>query len=432
MSVLSQDVSKLPLRVWRKEPNGARSSVSIKDRGRAGFVSYTLYKPNTYQTATEFLQQLMASLLINGNAYVYVTRNGGNLPDEMRVIHPSHVSPWVTPEGEVYYNISPDPLTIPEIPETSLIPARFVMHFRHQTYQHPLIGISPLQAAAYSASTGLSILRQSSAFFRRMARPSGVLQSPRMLDGDVADRLRTQWQQVYGDNPGNAGKVAVLEDGLEWKPMTMTAADSQLIEQLRFTVEDVARVYRVPIFMLGDMTKASYRNSEVLMRNYYAGSLSYYCRSIEDRMNVFHDLGEDFEVRFDLDELFRAESDVRMNTLKTAVQGGIMKPDEARGKEGLGPVPGGNEVYVQQQMIPLRIAAEGRGVAGATPPNPQVSPPQNDEDDSQDTDETENEDGEDANGEVEAAIAEQAMIERLVSAVQSELTLRGATGGGTL
>jgi hypothetical protein len=206
-----------------------------------------------------------------------------------------------------------------------------------------------------------------------MARPSGVLQTANTLNQRKAEEIKERWQKVYAGQEG-AGDVAVLEAGLEWKPLTMTAVDAQLIEQLRYSVEDVARVYRLPLFMLGDLTKVSYSSSEQLTRIYWAGCLSAHMRSIEWRMSQFFGMdGRREYLEFDLDELFRTELQARTESLARSVLAGIRTPNEARRIEGLNKIQGGDTTFMQQQMVPVSTLAARTDLAqrpSAPPPAP--------------------------------------------------------------
>jgi phage portal protein BeeE len=191
----------------------------------------------------------------------------------------------------------------------------------------------------------------SAAFFRNNSRPSGVLVAPGKISKEVAELLKLKWEENFSG--GRIGRTAVLGDGLKWEPLTLTATDAQLIDQLRYSVEDVARVYRVPLFLLGELSKVSYRNSEQMNRGYYSGCLQYHIEAIEARLDRAFALPEGVYVEFDLEPLLRTEIDIRFNAYKTAIQSGFKTINEVRKKEGDKPLPGGDEPLVQVQYMPL-------------------------------------------------------------------------------
>lgn len=375
VSVISGDIGKLPLRVWRLLSDGGREEATNHP------MTAVLYAPNLYQTHVDFIQQLFVSTLLAGNAYVYLVYDDRNYINEMHVLNPTRVMPLVSPNGLVFYRIAyndalsqtgadyPGPLTLNADydPERDgwIVPARNIMHHRVMTVESPLIGVTPLYAAGMSAAVGAKIISQSQSFFANMSRPSGVLSAPGKISTQTASVLKKYWDDNYTSG-GGSGKTAVLGDGIKWEPLTMTAIDAQLIEQLRWSVEDVARVFRVPGFLLGDLGKVSYRNSETLMRAYYSGCLQYHIESLEARLDRTFGLKSDVVCEFDLETLLRTDLDVRFTAYRTAIQTGFMTLNEVRARENLSKLKGGDEPLIQVQYQPLsRITA---------PPAPTAAP----------------------------------------------------------
>lgn len=378
---IASDISKLPLRVMRPRASG---------EGREPHTNHPLTrlftKPNNYQTSLQFLQHYLGSKLWTGNAYVILFRDARGVAESMHALDPTTVTPSITEDGSVWYHVKADRLN--RLAEDLYIPARDIIHDRAITLFHPLIGVSPLYAAAVSASIGNSISANSEQFFQNMSRASGTLTAPGEIPQTTADRLKKEWDGNYSGL--GFGKVAVLGSGLEWKPLTINAADAQLIEQLRFTVEDIGRVYRVPSFMLGE-TKLTYRNSEQLARMYYQGCLSYHIEALEQCFNQKFEVDRGIEIEFDLSPLFRLETDLRYDTHSKALNAGIKSINEVRADEDLPPVKGGEEPRLQMQYVPLStINAAAAAAMGAQPgaaPAPAPTPEPED-DDEEDDDET--------------------------------------------
>ncbi len=365
IDIISSDIARLPMRHW-KDDGERRQEV------RDSWPCRTLDKPNEYQTGFDLMKQLIASQLYRGNGYLFPIRNRRNQIDELHCLFPDYVWIYRTGTTEYFYNVSAQPLA--DIESAVMVPPRDMFHHRMLTINDPLWGITPMVAAAISSSAGLAILRSSEKFFNRMARPSGVLSTDKSLARQKAEEMKERWQRIYAGEEG-AGDVAVLEEGLQWKPLTMTAVDAQLIDQLRYSVEDVARVYRVPLFMLGDLTKVNYNSSEQLTRIYWAGCLSAHMQSLEWRISQFFGMdGRTEYLEFDLDALFKAEEQARIETLSRSVQGGLRSNNEARRVLGLNPVAGGDTVFMQQQMVPVAQLA-GRSDLNPKPPQmPSTAP----------------------------------------------------------
>jgi HK97 family phage portal protein len=315
----------------------------------------------------------MASKLIAGNTYVLLLYDGRDVVNRMFVLDPRRVLPLVSEDtGDVFYELAIDKVN--GVEEPLVVPARYILHDKMVTLWHPLIGVSPLFSAAVSAMTGGRIMINSERFFANMSRASGVLTGPKIIGEKLAARIKREWEENY--RSGNIGHTAVLGEGLDYKPLTMTAVDAQLIEQLRWTSEDVSRVYRVPGFMLGDLTKLSYRNSEQMARTYYQGCLQYHLESVELALEKALDIPNDQKIEFDLEPLFRTELDSRYKAYETGIRSGFLTINNARAKEGLPPVPGGDEPLVQMQYVPLSVSVELAKVNLENAQNPpEVAPP---------------------------------------------------------
>ena len=343
IDMISNDIARMPMRHWRWE-DGRRSEV--EDSWECG----RLDKPNEYQTGFDLMKGLVSAQLLRGNGYLYALRNRRWQVDTLHGLFPDYVSVYRT-GPDYFYQVSANELA--EIDTARMVPARAMFHHRMAHFNDPLIGVTPMIAAAVSSQAGLAILRQSMRFFQRMARPSGLLQTAKALDRGKAEQIKERFQRIFAGEEG-AGDVAVLEEGLQWQALTMTAVDSDLINQLRYTVEDVARVYGVPLFMLGDLTKATYSSAEQLAQLYLNQCLSAHMKALEWRFSQFFGMNVRREfLAFDTDELLRAELRTRIEALSRGVQGGILTPNEARRVDGRDPVEGGDQIFMQQQMVPV-------------------------------------------------------------------------------
>jgi HK97 family phage portal protein len=368
INTISSDISKLPVLI-----NAVDLDTKARTERPQDYYAMLFRTPNNYQTCADFLFSFVQSFLFQGNAYCYCgKRNGRGEITEMHILNPYRVKPLVADTGEIFYECSEDFLA--GLAPNTIVPERDMIHHRLPLLPgFPLIGVTPVFAAAASSAVGLKILQNSQMFFANSSRPSGFLTAPGKVSEPTANRLSVEWDENYTGS--RYGKTAMLPEGLKWEPVTITAQDAQLIEQLRWSVEDVARVFRVPVFMLGDMTKVSYRNTEQLARAYLTNCLSYYIATIETRFNRAFDFPPTFEVKFDLSALLRTEIDVRYTAYTQALNAGWQTVNEVRSQEGLGPVNGGDEPHVQQQMIPLSSADGKQANAAPTPaPAPNDNP----------------------------------------------------------
>jgi HK97 family phage portal protein len=377
VNVLSQEVASLAIDHWRRD-----AGTGARERVKNSAVVRVLNYPNEYQTRSDFWLYMMRSLLLSGAAYAGASRNNRT---EVRALHPlppSGCHPLVSSTGgDVFYQTSDfgDGL----IDLTTTLPARNVLNPRINCTRHPLIGETPITAFASSVVAGAALQRSVARFFTNAARPSGVLTTPKTLTKPQIEELRDVWNRVTAGD--NAGGTPVLHSELKWEQITMNATDAETIASYQLTVADVAMAYRIPLFMLGDMSKATFRNVESLMRVFYTSSLRFYLEHLENALNRLFELdGVSEYVEFDIEAgLLRGDFEQRMNGLTKGVQGGIFSPNEAREREELPPKSGGDEIYLQRQMVPVSViegmlrAEIARGQA--PPPAPAEPAPDDDE-----------------------------------------------------
>jgi HK97 family phage portal protein len=365
VNTIASDIGKLPIEIYQVDlDDGARTVL------RRDYYAQLFRAPNGFQTCADFLQSFIQSYLLQGNTYCWISkRNGRGEPLEMHVLNPYRVKPLLTESGQIFYECGQDFLA--GIAPNTIIAERDMIHHRLPLLPgYPLIGVTPIFAAAASSALGLQILRDSQQFFGNASRPSGLLSTDQFIAEDLAKRYKQEWDDTYKGQ--EFGKTALLGGGMKWQPLTITAQDAQLIEQLRYSVEDVARVFRVPPFMLGDMSKVTYRNTEHMMRAYLSGCLSWHIEAIQQRFEYAFAFESNFQLRFDLSAMLRTDLDVRYLAYQQGLSGGWLAPNEVRAQEGLPPTEGGDEPRMQSQYVPLSATPAGSG-PGPDAPAPDVA-----------------------------------------------------------
>lgn len=324
-----------------------------------------LRDPNPFQNRIQFFTYWLSCKLLHGNNYALKGRDARGIVTRLFPLDPRRVTPMVTPEGDVYYSLGGSDLA--RIPVGAVVPASEIIHDRGVTLWHPLMGISPIVACSMSATQGMRIQKNSANFFENMSRPSGMLSGPGVIDDVTATRLKSEWEKNYSGQ--NVGRLAVLGDGLKYEPMTIPAGDAQLIEQLKWTVEDVARCFGMPLYKIGAGPVPTAGNVEALESQYYSGCLQILVESIELCLTEGLGLGSGsttgYEVELDLDGLLRMDSATQIEMLVKASGGAFMAPNEARARQNLSGKPGGDTIYKQQQEYSLEALAKRD--AGADP-----------------------------------------------------------------
>ncbi|EOQ2246396.1 phage portal protein, partial [Escherichia coli] len=191
----------------------------------------------------------------------------------------------------------------------------------------------------------------STSFFRNGGRPSGVIEIPGSITEENAKKLKSNWDSGYTGE--NAGKTAILSNGAKYNPTTFSPVDAQTVEQLKMTAEIVCSVFRVPAYKIGVGQPPSSDNVEALEQQYYSQCLQTLIESIELLLDEALETGENESTEFDVTTLLRMDSERRMKTLGDAVKNTLLTPNEARKRENLPPLAGGDALYLQQQNYSL-------------------------------------------------------------------------------
>ena len=348
VTLIATDIAKLGVDLMVEDAQGIHSKI----RGYSPYLA-VLQRPNRHQTWFKFIEQWIVSKLLFGNAYVLKERDQRGIVTDLYVLDPQRVTPLVADDGSVYYRLAKDYLS--QVADTVTVPASEIVHDTMVSLWHPLVGVSPIYACGMSATMGNRIQANSTRFFANASRPSGMLTAPGSISDETAERLKKAWDENYGGR--NIGRLAVLGDGLTYAAMTIPAGEAQLIEQLRWTVDDVARCFHVPLWKLGD--KEPVRVSvESLNQTYYSDCLQAHLESIEALLDDGLALPNGYHVEFNLDALMRMDTAARFTAKGQAVKDGWMAPNEARASEDMPPVAGGESPYLQQQNYSLAALAK--------------------------------------------------------------------------
>jgi HK97 family phage portal protein len=360
-TLIASDISKLRIKLVAKDSDGIWSETSNPA------YSPVLRKPNDFQNRIQFMEAWVLSKLQRGNAYVLKQRDGRGVVVKLYVLDPALVTPLVSDDGSVFYQLSKDPLG--GVEDSIIVPAREIIHDRFNCFFHPLVGLSPIFAGGLAAMQGLAIQNDSALFFQNGAQPGGILTAPGAITDETAARLKAHWDTNFSGK--NSGKVAVLGDGLKYEGMKAKATDSQLIEQLKWSAEVVCSTYHVPPYKISVGTMPSYNNIQSLNVEYYSQCLQVLLESIELCLDEGLGMGETIGTEFDTDNLLRMDSVTQMEVLDKSK--GIMSPNEQRRKIELKPKPGGDSPMLQQQNFSLEALAKRDAQAdpfGTTPAAP--------------------------------------------------------------
>lgn len=350
---ISTDIGKLRLTLVERDGEGIWSETENPA------YSPVLRRPNHFQTRNQFFEHWVNARLVHGNSYVLLARDNRRVVTSWYVMDPQRVRPLVAPNGDVFYSLHQDELAGVDSASV-MVPASEVIHDRMNTLYHPLCGVSPISACGLAAMQGLHIQKNSTNFFANGSQPGGLITAPDGVPISEADAkmIRETWEQEYtGDN---AGKVAVLGNGLKYTPMAVNAVDAELIDSLKLSAENVCSAFHVPAYMVGVAPPPAYTNVEALNLQYYTQTLQSPIEHIESLIDRALGLeGSELGVEFDTDGLIRMDTLSQIKAASDSIVGGGMSPNEARKRFlHLGKVSGGESPYLQQQNYSLEALAK--------------------------------------------------------------------------
>lgn len=351
VSLIANDISKLLPEVRVEDAAGVCNLASASSP-----FWKPIKKPNPYQNRIQFYTYWLIMKLLYGNTYVYLEREPTRrMVVNMYVLDSRKVKPLVAEDGSVWYQLQEDHLS--QIRTEMTLSADDVLHDRGLTLFHPLIGVSPIFACGSSATQGIRIQRNSATFFENMSRPSGQLYSPGTIKKETAERLKEEFEKNF--SAGNMGRFFVGGDGLKFEAITIPAVDAQLIEQLKWTVEDVARCFHVPMYKLSGGENPKFSNLGAMNQDYYGQCLQPLVESIELVLSEGLGMSSGTEVIFDVERgLLRMDPTGRADVNAKKITAGYFAPNEARKEDNLPPVKGGESPYLQQQNYSLAALAE--------------------------------------------------------------------------
>lgn len=331
--LLAETVAGLPLHLYRYTDEG-------KEQARDHPLYRILYRqPNPEMTSFSFRETMMTHLLLWGNAYAQIVRDGRNAVLGLYPLLPENVEIDRNEKGEIYYIYHA--YTDEKPGETNRD-----VYFRNDEIFHVpglgfngLTGFSPIAMMKNALGTTLAVEKYGSSFFRNGAQPSGVLEHPGVLKDP--SKIRENWSDVYG-GANNAHKVAVLEEGMQYKPISLPPEDSQFLSTRQFGVNEICRIFRVPPHLVQVMDHATFSNIEHQSIDFVVHTLTPWLVRFEQAVIKDLLLPEEQDVyfpKFNVDGLLRGDYQSRMQGYATGISNGFMSPNDVRDLEGLDRIP---------------------------------------------------------------------------------------------
>ena len=352
--ILAEAVAGLPLNLYRYTEDG----------GKEKAIDHPLYlllhdEPNPEMSSFVFRETLMTHLLLWGNAYAQIIRNGKGEVIALYPLMPNKMSVDRGSQGQLYYTYQRGTdEALRDKNQTAILRPSDVLHIPGLGFDG-LVGYSPIAMAKNAIGMAIACEEYGAKFFANGATPGGVLEHP----GTIKDpqRVRESWQSTFGGS-GNANKIAVLEEGMKYTPIGISPEQAQFLETRKFQINEIARIFRVPPHMVGDLEKSSFSNIEQQSLEFVKYTLEPWVTRWEQTIQrSLLSTGEKsrYFVKFNLEGLLRGDYQSRMNGYATARQNGWMSANDIRELENLDCIPaeeGGDLYLINGNMLPLKDA----------------------------------------------------------------------------
>ena len=353
--ILSEAIASLPIHVYKYQEDGGKEKV----------IDHSLYyllhdEPNPEMTSFVFRETLMSHLLIWGNAYAQIIRDGAGRVLGLYPLLPNKMSVERDERGKIYYVYSRNTDENPMFKEYGdiVLKQEDVLHIPGLGFDG-LIGYSPIAMAKNAVGMTLACEEYGASFFANGANPGGVLEHPGILKDP--SKVRESWNAVYkGTN--NAHKIAVLEEGMKYQQIGIPPEEAQFLETRKFQLNEIARLYRIPPHMIGDLDKSSFNNIEQQSLEFVKYTLDPWVvrweQSLQRALLLPTEKGTYF-IKFNVDGLLRGDYASRMNGYAVGRQNGWFSANDIREMENLNPISdeeGGNLYLINGNMTKLADA----------------------------------------------------------------------------
>jgi len=353
--ILAESIASLPLHFYQYNDAG----------GKEKAVNHPLYwllhdEPNPEMSSFSFRETLMTHLLLWGNAYAQIIRNGRGEVIALYPLMPDRMTVDRDARGRIYYEYARSESDANTLGKKSLVilSPEDVFHIPGLGFDG-LVGYSPIAMAKQAIGMGLACDEYGASFYQNGAQPGGVLEHPNVLKDPK--RVRESWNAIYQGSK-NAHRIAVLEEGMTYKPITISPEQAQFLETRKFQIDEIARIFRVPPHMIGDLEKSSFSNIEQqsleFVKYTLAPWISRWEQAIQRSLLLMSERTRYF-ARFNVEGLLRGDYQSRMNGYAVARQNGWMSANDIRELESLDMIPdeqGGNLYLINGNMTKLEDA----------------------------------------------------------------------------
>jgi HK97 family phage portal protein len=353
--VLSETIGQLPLILYRGQGEG-------KERASSHYLYDVLHnKPNNFQTSVEFREMMQAHLCLRGNAYATIITDGVRAVSQLLPLHPDRMRVHFNKDGRgiptrIYEYFEPDGSSKVYLQDE-------IFHIMGMSLDG-ITGVSPIRYQRETIGYRLATNEYGSRFFSNNATPKGVLRHPDAMSDEAFDRLKASWNAAH-KGLSNSHNIAILEEGVEFQPLSINAEDAQWIDSQKLSRSEISAIFRVPAHMINDLEKATFSNIENQGQEFVTYTMQPWAKKWEQAIarDLISQRGRTRDglfAEFLFDALLRGDSEGRSKLYHSLFHVGAMSQNEIRAKENLNPIEGGD-----RHFVPLNMTSSTEEITGA-------------------------------------------------------------------
>jgi len=342
--VISETIAQLPLNYYKKT-----------DKGREVYTDSPLFtlvnsEPNNLMSKYTFFETFVNTLLVYGNAYAFIERGARGIPTSLKLIHPDDVTPDLIEDNLIYSvkglegNIS----------------ASDMIHVLDMTFDG-ITGQSRISKAKSNIALGLAAQKYGLEFFESSCKTSGVLMHPATLGSDALQTLRESWRKTFHTGVGGKFETAILEEGMQYKPIQLKPDEAQFLATRKFSILEIARIFRVPAHKLASLESATFSNISHQTIEFLTDTINPIAIKIEQELNrklIFEDEKGRSYFEHNTNGLLRGDAKTRAEYYAKLFGIGAITQNEIRRKENMNDIEGGDVLFIPMNMINSKKAAD--------------------------------------------------------------------------
>ncbi|QIZ66685.1 phage portal protein [Geobacillus subterraneus] len=354
IKILAESLSKLPLKTYREDENGVNKAVK--------HYLYKLLKlrPNPYMSASDFAKCNETQRNVYGNAYVNIETDEKGRIVGLWPIDAGKVRIWIDDIGlfssknHIWYEVDVG------TERRKLMPNE-ILHFKSGVTLDGIVGVPPLDYLRATVENAAAAGRFINNFYKQGLQVKGIVQYVGDLNPEAQKKFREKFEEM-SSGLKNSHRIALMPIGYEFKPISLTMSDAQFLENTELTIRQIATAFGIKMHQLNDLSRATHTNVAEQQRQFYVDTLlpilTMYEQEMTYKLFLDSELDAGYYVKFNVDSILRADIKTRYEAYAIGIQNGFLEPDEARAKEDLPPRPGGNQLIVNGNYIPLTMVGQ--------------------------------------------------------------------------